>query len=250
MCFPRGTGPRSWVPQQGQVAQIPRRLWAVIFTWTQLGGSCEPRGWNYSGLVSSASGIYPGSGGGQAARVPPLGSQMQVCVVSPLALTPALGYLPQVAGHATYGTDKGDVLDLPACKVRESLASVAGPGFFLDSLSCHTHPLSVSSQQLNPSRLPRVQPPKLEPQHPAPTHCSERANSLDWKVLISNGLCGEIISILPTEDLLMCSSLRLWSSAHPCQWRGFRVCRDFSSFLASSPRHRSLSQALCLFIFL
>lgn len=23
MCFPRGTGPRSWVPQQGQVAQIP-----------------------------------------------------------------------------------------------------------------------------------------------------------------------------------------------------------------------------------
>ena len=127
--------------------------------------------------MSSASGIYPGSGGGQAARVPPLGSQMQVCVVSPLALTPALGYLPQVAGHATYGTDKGDVQDLPACKVRESLASVAGPGFFLDSLSCHTHPLSVSSQQLNPSRLPRVQPAKLEPQHPAPTHCSERAVS-------------------------------------------------------------------------
>ena len=65
---------------------------------------------------------------------------MQVCVVSPLALTPALGYLPQVAVHATYGTDKGDVLDLPACKVRESLASVAGPGFSLDSLSCHTRP--------------------------------------------------------------------------------------------------------------
>lgn len=121
---------------------------------------------------------------------------MQLCVVSPLALRPDLGYLSlglqsTAMAHATYSTHKGNIYDLRAHSVRGSVASVAGPGFSLDSLSCHTSILRVSSQQLNPSHLPRVQPPKLEPQHPTPTHCSERANSLDWKVLVSNDICGE-----------------------------------------------------------
>ena len=182
---------------------------------------------------------------------------MQLCVVSPLALRPDLGYLSlglqsTAMAHATYNTHKGDIYDLRAHSVRGSVASVAGPGFSLDSLSCHTSILRVSLQQLNPSHLLRVQPPKLELQHPTPTHCSECANSLDCLHTVADQqwYLWWIISILPSEDLLMWSSLRFRSSAHPCPWRGFRVWGNFSSFLASSPRHRSLSQVLCLFIFL
>ena len=46
-----------------------------------------------------------------------------------------------------------------------------------------------------------------------------------------------------------CSPLGFQISTCPYLWGSFRVCRKCFSFIAPFPRHRSLSQILCLFTF-
>ena len=101
----------------------------------------------------------------------------------------------------------------------------------------------------NQSPLRGVQPPKPEPQHPAPTHRGRCANSVlarkCWVAMISMvnsplcfpSTCCWFSSEIPNLHLSL--SLREFPS----------VQKKCLSFIAPFPRHRSLSQILCLYFF-
>ena len=82
----------------------------------------------------------------------------------------------------------------------------------------------------------------LSSQPPA-TPVGEQTSLSAWWVLVGTyPLCGNL-SALPSAPLLLCSPPRLGSfpptQACLCQWRGFLVCGNFSSFTAPSQRCRS-----------
>ena len=74
VCSPRGTGPRSWIPQQCQAAQASRRVWAVTCTCSPLSGS------------GSGRAVAPTS----RSLLPPLGQRPQPWVTPHLALRKAV----------------------------------------------------------------------------------------------------------------------------------------------------------------
>ena len=151
----------------------------------------------------------------------------------------------------------GDLNLLSSCTSKQwSLASLAGQEFFLDSLSVSCGALVPSGcvHAANPSPLPGVWPPKPEPQLPAPPHPAhpggEQTSLSGWWVLIGTDPLCRNLSALPSAPLLLCSSPWLWSLPPPllsCQWRGFLVCGNFSSFTAPSQRCRSCPFLLSLF---
>ena len=106
-------------------------------------------------------------------------------------------------------------------------------------------PLSGRVHAANPSPLPGVWPPKLEPQLPAPTCPGGWADKPLG--LVSAGCCQS--SVRESLHFALCSPVAALSSVAPklpppttpCphQWRGFLVCGDFSSFKAPSQRFRS-----------
>ena len=111
-------------------------------------------------------------------------------------------------------------------RLQQSLASLRGPVFHLDCLSCVILAFSEylqSSQHWCSS---------WKPEHPAPTHSSghECKPRLSWEVLFGNELCGEfsLFCLLTT-----CCFVPLWGSkTPPCPhpWGGFWTCWNFSSF--------------------
>ena len=131
---------------------------------------------------------------------------------------------------------------LSSCTPQQwSLSSLAGPGFFLDFLSCGALAPSGCLHAANPSPFLGVRPLKPEPQHPSPTRPSRQASVSGWGLLVgTDPLCG-ILSTLLSTPLLLHSPLRLQSShlPIPASEGGFLVCRKFSSFTA--PPHRCWS---------
>ena len=78
---------------------------------------------------------------------------------------------------------------------------------------------------------------------PPPAPAGEQTSLSGWWVLVgTDPLCGNL-STLPSVPLLLRSPPWLWSfpPAQPrlCQWRGFLVCGNFSSFTAPSQWCRS-----------
>ena len=130
-----------------------------------------------------------------------------------------------------------------SCTLRQwSLASPAGPGFFLDSLLASWGALAPSDclQAANPSPLPVVWPPNPElllPDPACPGGWAEkhlRLVSAVWhQSSVWESLC------FPSALLLLPSPLRLWSSPQSLPVRGFLVCGNISSFTAPSLRCRS-----------
>lgn len=132
-----------------------------------------------------------------------------------------------------------------------SLASLAGPDFFLGSLSTVILAPSHCLMVVNPRPLLGVWPLKPGSQHPVPTCSGEHADT--WPRLGSAGqlwsLC-TIFCILSSTHLLLHSPLRLWGAHCPNLWGGFWVCRNFYSFTIPSPRHRSHPVSFVVFFFL
>ena len=123
MCSPIGFGLVLYIPRKNQATWTPRKVWAVICACSQLGGNCRLWGWDRS------SGI--------------------LLLPQALSLVLAVAYVP-LSGiinfrHAMSADFDGHPLGSTAtvCEYmelvswrQESLVSLAGPGFTVDSLSC------------------------------------------------------------------------------------------------------------------
>lgn len=103
---------------------------------------------------------------------------------------------------------------------------------------------------VNPSRLPKAQPLKPEPQHPVPV-CHD---GLD-KSVSAGKCCSTPILVMNCLHFAFRASVAIFSSEGPelplsPPMRGFPSVRKLSFFMEPSLRNRCLFQILCLFIFL
>ena len=131
-----------------------------------------------------------------------------------------------------------------------SLASLAGPDFFLGSLSSVILAPSDCLMIVNPRPLLGVWPLKPGSQHPVPTCSGEHADicprlgSAGWLW----SLC-RIFCILSSTHLLC---ILLWGCKVPivptCE--GVSECVETCSFTIPSPRHRSCPESFVFFSFL
>ena len=124
-------------------------------------------------------------------------------------------------------------------------ASLTGPGFSLDSLSCVILAPWEYLHRIQPWYSPWSPTPEAWAWAPIPYSLQAWACEppLCWEVLLGNDLCGEFL-VLSSEHLSLHFPLRLQNSLRHCPWEGFRVCGNFSSFTTPSPGCRSLSQNL------
>ena len=110
-----------------------------------------------------------------------------------------------------------------------ALASLAGPGFSLGSLSCVVLDTSEYILRSELWSSPWCLIPKVWTHAPSP-------HLLCWthKPFLDRKFCSATISVVnplhfASKHLLLHSSLRFWNSpSHP--WRGFQMCGIFSSF--------------------
>ena len=139
---------------------------------------------------------------------------------------------------------------LSSCTPQQwSLASLAGPGFFPDSLSCGILTPSGCLHAVNHNPLPGVWPLKPKPQDPAPTCPGKQKSVSGWGVLVgTNPLC-RILSALPSARLLLHSPLRLQNSPLSPPVRGLPSVWKLFFLHSSLPEIQVPSQFLCLFFF-
>lgn len=145
--------------------------------------------------------------------------------------------------HPTHGTCKGRVLWSVCGRDRVPVTmiscSLAGSGFSLDSFSCVKLAPRKSSWQSTPSPLPEVQPLCLSLSTQSLFAMDRLANSISAESAGQQQSLWWIISILPSEPLLLYSPQRFHSPLSPS-------IRGFPSVRKSLLLHGALSEAQVL----
>ena len=170
-----GIGLELYVPWQSQAVQAPQKVWAVTFACLWLGGSYYLCGQDCSGGIQSLSQALP-----LALRL----QQWPVSLHSPSGIVNCshiqfhlwhscwLGILWWWPGIPSSGVTQLTALAYPTYGIlgsgflgsvslgserflqQQTLASLGGPGFFLDSLSCVVLAPQSICIVVNPSSLP------------------------------------------------------------------------------------------------
>ena len=117
--------------------------------------------------------------------------------------------------------------------IQRSLASLAGPGCSLDSLSCITPAPSESLYDSQPQPTSWSLPPNPEPQHPVTSPVVSMQTSI--LRLGSVGVQHPLVNPLPSKRLLLHSSLKSPSLPLPQPLRGFLRLQKLFLLLSSFP---------------
>ena len=240
---PRGIGSELWVAGKSQPAHTHRRVWVVTCTCLQLGSCCggpHAHLWGHRPQFHLAPHLW--------CSCQPWQQQVHRCAhLWGQRLQPAHPTLwrwgPAVWEHTVRGS-----LELEGPMTVISCLSGRPRLFSLDSLGCVVLAPSEYLHSNQPQSSPRVQPPKPELQHTnlscwAGVQTASQVGSAgrEWSLWWS--LCFAFwapVAAFPFEILEL---------PHPCQRRGFWVCRNFSSY-HSLPEEQDPSGFLLTLLFL